>query len=317
MVTVEDVRTAAARIRDSCRRTPLVGSETLSRLTGCDLHLKLESFQRTGSFKIRGALNRLALLTADERRRGVITVSAGNHAQGVACAAALSGVSAVVVMPESAAPSKVEATRGYGAEVILHGDVSQIFQRCHEIERERGLTFVHAFDEPAIIAGAGTVGLEIVEDLPDVDVVLAGVGGGGLASGVSVAVRGLRPEARVIGVEPEGAPKMHRSFAEGRAVKLDGIRTIADGLAPPFAGELTFAHLRALAERIVLVSDPEILAALRLLLERCKLLVEPAGAAALAALLAGRIPEASGKRVCVVLSGGNADLGRLVDWLRE
>ncbi|MBI1853353.1 MAG: pyridoxal-phosphate dependent enzyme [Planctomycetes bacterium] len=311
LVGIGDVRAAAARIRDVAHRTPLVRSETLSRLAGCDLHLKLESFQRTGSFKFRGALNRMALLTDDERRRGVITVSAGNHAQALACAAARANVKCVVVMPEAAVRSKVDATRGYGAEVVLHGDVKQIFAKCHEIARERGLLFVHAFDEPAILAGAGTTGLEIMEDLPDVDVVVAGVGGGGLSGGVSVAVRALRPAARVIGVEPEGAPKMHRSFAEGHAVKLDRIDTIADGLAAPFAGELTFAHLRAHAEGVVLVTDAEIIAAMRLLLERCKLLAEPAGAAATAALLASKIPDVRGKRVVAILSGGNVDLQRL------
>jgi threonine dehydratase len=315
MVTLDDVRAAASRIQDAVRRTPLLRSETLSRLCGCDLHLKVESFQRTGSFKFRGALNRIRTLTSEEKRRGVITVSAGNHAQGLACAAALEGVSSVVVMPEAASPSKLEATCSYGAEVVLHGDVTQIFAKCAEIQARRDLVFVHAFDEPAIIAGAGTAGLEIAEDLPDADVVVAGVGGGGLLSGVAVAVRALRPEACVIGVEPEGAPKMFRSFAEGRPVRLDRIQTIADGLAAPFAGTQTFAHLRALGAGGVLVTDGEIVAAMRLLLERCKLLAEPAGAAAVAALLAGRIPEAAGRRVVAVLSGGNVDLARLSGWL--
>jgi threonine dehydratase len=316
LVSIDDVRAAAARIRGLAHRTPLVRSETLSRLAGADVHLKLETFQRTGSFKFRGATNRVALLTAEERKRGVVTVSAGNHAQALACAAREQGVACVVVMPEAAVKSKVEATRGYGAEVVLHGDMKQIFEKCHEIERARGLLFVHAFDEPGIIAGAGTTGLEIVEDLPDVDIVLVGVGGGGLSSGVAVAVRALRPAARVIGVEPEGAAAMFRSFAEGRAVKLDKIDTIADGLAAPFAGELTFAHLRALAERIVLVNDAEIVQAMRLLLERAKLLAEPAGAAALAALLSKKIPDAAGKRIAVIVSGGNVDLARLAALLK-
>lgn len=315
LVTIDDVRAAAARLGSGVHRTPLVSSRTLSRLAGCDLRLKLESFQRTGSFKIRGALNRVAALSEEERRQGVVSVSAGNHAQGLACAAAESSVRAVIVMPETASPAKVAATLGYGAEVVRHGDPKTLVARAREIAALHGLTFVHAFDEPEIVAGAGTVGLEIAEDAPDTDVVVAGVGGGGLLSGVAVAVRGLLPGSRVVGVEPEGAPKMARSLEAGRAVALECARTVADGLAAPFAGALTFEHVRALASGVVLVSDEEILGAVRLLLEREKILVEPAGAAAVAALLAGRVPEAKGRRVVAVVSGGNADLARLREWL--
>jgi len=315
LVTLGDVRAAARLVAGEVHRTPIVRSETLSRLAGADVRLKLENLQKTGSFKIRGALTRIAALSDAERRRGVVTVSAGNHAQGLARAASVFGVKAVVVMPETAAPSKVEATRGHGAEVVLHGSARELVPKANEIARERGLVFVHAFDDAEIIAGQGTVGLEIAEDAPDADVVVVSVGGGGLVSGVAVAVRALLPSARVVGVEPEGAATMAMSLKTGRPEALGATRTIADGLAAPFAGAFTFEHVRALVDGVVIVSDAEILSALKLLLERTKLLVEPAGAASVAALLARRIPGVEGKRVVAVLSGGNADLGRLREWL--
>ena len=286
-------------------RTPLLRSQTLSDMTGHVLHLKLENLQRTGSFKPRGALSAMAALPEAERRRGVVTISAGNHAQGVAFAARRLKIPATVVMPATASPTKAEAARGYGAEVILHGDVAAAFDKVHELERERKLRFVHPFDDPRIVAGQSTLGQEILEDLPDVDAVLAGIGGGGLISGVAWAVKEGKSSARVVGVEPEGADTMFRSRQEGRAASINRTDTIADGLAAPFAGELNYRLVERYVDDLVRVKDEEILAAMRLLFERCKVVAEPAGAAALGALLAGKIHLRAGSVVCCVISGGN------------
>ena len=312
---IEDIRAAAQRIARYLHATPLLSSRTLSELSGCEVQLKCENLQKTGSFKPRGAINRIATLDPDAVSRGVITISAGNHAQGVAYAAAHLGVEAVVVMPESAVTSKVEATRGYGAECVLHGDVHAAFEKLHEIQEARGLTLIHPFDDPMLIAGHGTVGLEIAEGAGELDAVIAGVGGGGMISGVVTAIKALSPETRVFGVEPEGAATMSAALSAGAVVHLDELNTIADGLAPPFVGELNLAITRDKVDQVVTVSDAEIGRAMALLLERVKLLVEPAGAAATAALLSGRLPIEPGSRVAVVLSGGNVDLERLPDML--
>ncbi|GMV08139.1 MAG: serine/threonine dehydratase [Gemmatimonadota bacterium] len=302
---------ARARVAVSIHRTPLLRSRTLSALVGAPVYLKCENLQKTGAFKVRGALHRLLRLTEEERGRGVVTISAGNHAQAVAWAGRAAGVRAVVVMPEKASPAKVEASRGYGAEVVLHGDAKAAFARAFELADERGLRFVHPFDDEEVVAGHGSCALEILEDLPDVGTVVVPVGGGGLVSGIAAAVAAVRPRVAVWGVEPEGAAAMTRSLAEGRAVHLDSVRTVADGLAAPMAGELNHALVAAHARGVVTVSDAEIVSAMRTLLERTKLLAEPAGAAGLAALLAGRIPTPGEAPVAVVLSGGNVDLGAL------
>jgi threonine ammonia-lyase medium form len=311
MTGIDDIRAARQYLDGRVHRTPLIGSRTLGERIGATLLLKAENLQRTGSFKVRGVLNRLRHLTDDERARGLVTVSAGNHAQAVAYAAALEGIRATVVMPEHAVQAKVEASRAYGADVVLHGDVFAAFARMEELREERGLTLVHPFDDPDVIAGQGTVGLEICEDVPDVDVVVVPVGGGGLIGGVSTAVRALRPEARIIGVEPTGSAAMTRGLAAGAPVRLERSDTIADGLGAPMTGPNALAHARAFVDEIVLVSDDDIAAALRAILERCKILVEPAGAAAVAALLAGAVTVPPGSRVVAVLSGGNIDLQRL------
>lgn len=313
--TIDDVRDAARRIAGHLHATPTVGSETLSAMSGYELVLKCENLQKTGSFKPRGALNRLATLDAESRGRGVITISAGNHAQGVAYAAARLGVSAVVVMPASASRSKVEATRGYGAECVLHGDVNAAFEKLAELQRARDLTMVHPFDDPMLIAGHGTIGLEIAAAASRLDAVVCGVGGGGLISGIATVFRALAPETRVYGVEPEGAATMSAALAAGSVVRLDDLATIADGLAPPFVGARNLDIVREAVAGVVTVSDRSIGNAMRLLMERLKLLVEPAGAAALAALLEGRLPIDPGARVAVVLSGGNVDLDRLPEML--
>jgi len=307
---------ARARVAGSLHRTPLLRSRTLSELAGAPIYLKCENLQKTGSFKVRGALHRLLRLTDEERRRGVVTISAGNHAQAVAWAAREVGSRALVVMPEHASPAKVEASRGYGAEVVLHGDAKAAFARAFALADERGLRFVHPFDDEEVVAGHGSAALEIMEDLPDVGAIIVPVGGGGLVSGVAAAAAAVRPNVAVWGVEPEGADAMSRSLEAGHAVHLDAVDTIADGLAAPMAGVLNHALVAAFARGVVTVSDVEIVRALRLLLERTKLLVEPAGAAGLAALLAERIPLTGDAPVAVLLSGGNvalSALGRLLD----
>ncbi|HSJ11025.1 MAG TPA: threonine/serine dehydratase [Longimicrobiales bacterium] len=311
MTGIDDIRAAQQYLHGRVHRTPLIATRTLGERIGATLLLKAETFQRTGSFKVRGVLNRLRHLTPGERARGLVTVSAGNHAQAVAYAAALEGIRATVVMPEHAVQAKVDASRAYGADVVLHGDVFAAFARMEELREERGLTLVHPFDDPDVIAGQGTVGLEICEDLPDVDVVVVPVGGGGLIGGVSAAVRALRPEARIVGVEPTGSAALTRGLAEGAPVRLARSDTIADGLGAPMTGPNALAHARAFVDEVVLVGDDDIAAALRAILERCKVLVEPAGAAAVAALLSGAVSVPPGARVVAVLSGGNIDLQRL------
>jgi len=308
-----DALQARASIRPHLHRTPLVKSDSLARLTGLNLRLKLENLQKTGSFKPRGALHHIASQPDATRRRGVITISAGNHAQGVAYAASVLGIPATVVMPAQASRTKAEAARGYGAEVILHGDVAEAFQKVRELEQERNLHFVHPFDDPFVIAGQATVGMEIVEDFTQVDVVVAGIGGGGLISGVSWALKELQPAARVIGVEPEGADSMFRSRRQGSPARLEKIQTIADGLAAPFAGELNFRWVQRYVDDLVRVTDAEIVEAMKLLLERCKTVAEPAGAAALAAVLSGRVSFPAGTGVCCVVSGGNIGAGQLAE----
>lgn len=307
---------ARSLIDGAVHRTPLLPSATLSERVGAPVYLKCENLQKTGAFKVRGALHRLLCLTEEERARGVITISAGNHAQALAWAARSAGVHAVVVMPETASRAKVVASRGYGAEIVLHGDANAAFQKAFELADERGLRFVHPFDDEEVVAGHASCGLEIVEELPDVGTVVVPVGGGGLVSGIAVAAAATKPGVDVWGVEPEGADAMTRSLEAGHAVHLDRVETVADGLGAPMAGVLNHALLAEHARGVVTVTDREILAGLRLLLERTKLLVEPAGAAGLAALLAHRIEVPQGRPVVVILSGGNVDLGALAGYLR-
>lgn len=324
VVSLAEIEAARRLIAKAVHRTPMLSSTTaaavVSAATGTRIadgvvHLKAEHLQKTGSFKPRGMTARVAALRADERQRGIVTVSAGNAAQGYAYAGAAVGVPVTVVMPAGANPTKAQATRGYGAEVILEGEhVGETFAAMERIRTERGLTFCHPFDDPIVIAGHGSVGLEIVEDLPDVDVVVVGIGGGGLISGIAAAIKEQRPQARVVGVEPIEAAAMRRALDAGAPVTIQP-RTIADGLAAPFAGAWTLAMVRRYVDDVVLVDEATILAGLRFAVERLKQVVEPAGAAGLAALLTGRIPIRDGERVCVVLSGGNVDLSRLGEFL--
>lgn len=313
LVSLDDVRRAAAGLAGRLHRTPVTGSSYLDRRTGARIALKLELFQKTGSFKPRGVLTALDALGPEQRARGVISLSAGNHAQAVAWAASAIGVPSTIVMPARAVRSKVDATREYGGNVVLTDQ--DLLATTLELQRERGLTLVHPFDDPHVIAGQGTVGLELVEDVPDVDVVLVGCGGGGLLAGVATAVKALRPQARVYGVEPAGAPAMRRSLDEGKAVRLDRTDTIADGLAAPFAGALTFAHIHERVDDVLVVEDSAIIDAMRVLMERCKVMAEPAGAAALAPLLTGQLAVPRDARVAVIVSGGNVDLDRLAPLL--
>ncbi|HKV45657.1 MAG TPA: threonine/serine dehydratase [bacterium] len=311
VTTLDEIRGAGRVIAGRLHRTPLVRSTALGRQTDTRLFLKAEVLQKTGSFKPRGVLNKLSALTADEKRRGLITISAGNHGQAVAYAAAEEGLTCVVVMPAYASPAKVAACRGYGAEVIVDGDVHQAFAKVRELQTARGLTLVHPYDDRDVIAGQGTIGLEILEDLPDVAAVVVPIGGGGLISGIAAAIKLSRPATRVIGVEPQGAPTLRLALDRGAPVRLDSVDTIADGLTGPIAGALTLQAVQRFVDDVLLVSDEDIAGAVRLILERTKLLAEPAGAAATAALLSGRLSLPSGTTVVAVLSGGNVDRARL------
>jgi threonine dehydratase len=317
---------AARFLEGHVHRTPLLTSRTAARvaqsasgirLAGETLYAKAEHLQATGSFKVRGAILRLGLLDAAEKAAGVIAISAGNHAIALAVAAQLAGIRAVVVMPATAVRSKVEASRAYGAEVILHGETTtEAWAEMERVRDARGLTFVHPFDNPVAIAGQGTVGVEILEDLPDVDVVVVGIGGGGLACGIATALATRRPEARVWGVEPESSAALSAALAANRIVPVTP-GSVADGLNAPFAGEWTLALGRRHLAGIATLTDPEILGGVRFAAERMKQVLEPAGAAALAAVLHGRIPLRDGDRVCVVFSGGNIAIERLGDLLAE
>jgi threonine dehydratase len=302
MISRDDVLAAREAIAGRLHRTPTFSSRALSEATGGRVFLKAELFQRTGSFKPRGVLAKLASLTPEERARGVVTWSAGNHAQALSFCAGLEGLDCLVVMSRSASPTKVAATSGYGATVDLEApDHAVAYERLLEIVAESGRTLVHPFDDPLVIAGQGTVGLEIEEEVPEVEVVLVPVGGGGLISGVATALG-----CRVIGVEPEGAAGLTAALAAGRPVRIEP-RTVADGLAPPFAGERALAVCRERVERVVLVSDEEIAGAMRFLYTRAKLACEPAGAAATAALLAGKVALEPGETAVALVSGGNVD----------
>ncbi len=314
MLELSAIRAARDRVRETARHTPLEYSYTYSAMTGADVHLKLENFQRTGAFKIRGATNRIATLSTAQKEAGVVTASAGNHAQGVALAASRAGVDAKIVMPEHAPISKVKATRSYGGAVVLAGvDYNEAADRAHEIEREEGRTYVHAFDDEAVMAGQGTIGLEILEDCPDVETVVVPIGGGGLISGIATAIKEQRPDTRVIGVQADGAASAATSLEKGERISLAGVETIADGIATRSVGEQTFPHIQRYVDEVVTVSDPEIAVALVYLLERSKTLVEGAGAVALAALLFDKFEYSEGETIVPALCGGNIDLNTLTN----
>jgi len=314
MLAFEDVQAASDRVAETTRRTPLEYSHTFSAMTDAEVHLKLELFQRTGSFKLRGATNRIATLSPEQRENGVVTASAGNHAQGVALAATRIGVDSTIVMPEHAPISKVKATRSYGGNVVLYGeDYDEAAERAHEIEREEGRTYVHAFDDDYVMAGQGTIGLEIYDELPEVDTVVVPIGGGGLISGVATALKGQNPDIRVIGVQAEGASSVAESLRKGERVERDSVETIADGIATRTVGERTFEVIRERVDGVVTVSDSEIAVALTTLLERSKTLAEGAGAVALAAVIEEKFDYADDEVVVPALCGGNIDLNTLTN----
>ncbi|MFC2163541.1 threonine/serine dehydratase [Acidobacteriota bacterium] len=313
MIELKDITNAQKAIAGRVHRTPMISSLTLGQRFGVNLHFKAELFQKTGSFKPRGAINKLQTLTPEEKKRGVITISSGNHAQGLAYAASLFNIPTTVVMPGYSFSSKINAAKGFGAEVIITEE--DLLNTCLEIQKERNLVMVHPFDDPYIVAGQGTIGLEILEDLPDADVVIVAVGGGGLISGIAAAIKMKKPEVKIIGVEPVGAPGMWQSLRQDKAVHLDSVDTIADGLAAPFAGELNFEIVKKYVDELILMSDDEFIEPICLILERTKLLTEPAGAASFAALLHNKVSIPEGSKVVCVLSGGNLDRDRLARFL--
>jgi threonine dehydratase len=319
MPTLSQLEQARARILPFINRTPLLRSTTLSEELGCQVWIKAEMFQKTGSFKPRGMLNYLMALDPAVRARGVITFSAGNAAQGLAYAARIAGAKAVVAMPEFASPAKVEATRGYGAEFILHGaNAAETFQRCMEVAQARGLYYLPSYDDPLLMEGHASLGLEIVEDAPDVAAVFCGIGGGGLIGGVAMALRAAGSRARLIGVEPGIASCMTQALQAGHPVQVSNGKSLADGLAPPIAGKHCLPLVQHEVEQIVLVSEAQIADALSTLLLRCKLLAEGAGAAPLAGLRAradwGFTPA---DKVVLVAGGGNIDPARLKAALQD
>ncbi len=308
MIELNKIREAARRVEGKVLRTPLFSSSQLGARVGVELYLKCECFQKTGSFKPRGALNKVLSLTADERAKGLITVSAGNHAQAVAWAALQVGAPCAVVMPTDAPRSKIEAVQGYGAEVILHPERPTLFDKLNQEKDARGATFVHPFDDPVVLAGAGTAGLEIMQDLPEADVVIVPVGGGGLLGGVTSAVKGMRPKTRVVAVELQDGPGLAPALKAGKPVAVERPRTLADGMTPPFVGALPLAIAREAVDEIVTVTENEMIETMKLLLTRCKIFAEASGAASSAALLFGKVEVTAGAKVVALVSGGNVDL---------
>jgi len=316
-VTVADVERAREVVGPVLHRTPLFSSRSLSDRIGTAAYLKAENFQRTGSFKPRGAVFAVSRLSNEQRERGIVTMSAGNAAQAIAFAARTAGVPVTVAMPQTAPQAKVDATRGYGAEIVFAPDMTKLIALVGELKDRSGAYFLHPYDDAAMIAGHGTCALEVLDDLPDADVFVVGVGGGGLIAGIAVAVAARRPGARVVGVEPTGAAAMRRALDAGKPVRLERIDTIADGLAAPIAGTIPLDIIRRLVADIVVIGDDLIAEGMRFLAQRAKLVAEPAGAAATGALLAGKIAVRPGERVVSIVSGGNVDLARMAQLFGE
>ncbi len=312
-ITFSDVQSAAERLAGQAHRTPVVTSRTFDQIAGCSVFFKCENLQRGGAFKFRGAYNALSQLTPEQRQRGVVAFSSGNHAQGLALAAKVLSIPATVVMPSDAPQIKVEATRGYGANIVLYdrltGDREAI---ARQLASERGLTVIPPFDHPHIIAGQGTAALELFQDVPDLDVLITPVGGGGLISGCATAAKAMRPGVRVIGVETEPANDAWQSLRTGRRVTIAPPDTVADGIRTTSLGVITFEIMRRLVDEIALVTDADVIEAMRFMLLRMKLLAEPTGAVPIAALMAHKVDGIAGKRVGVIVSGGNADPAMLL-----
>lgn len=315
MVTLNDIYDARDAFRGKLHRTPIMSAAALGDIAGVQLFLKCEQFQKTGSFKPRGALNKLAHLTDEERARGLVSASAGNHAQGLAYAALTFGAQATIVMPQDAPQAKIDAVRGYGGEIVFAESVNTMFDKMLELQREHNYTIAHPFDDPYVIAGQGTVGLEIFQDLDDVEYVFVPIGGGGLISGIATALKTNNPKVKVIGVESTAGGAYYASVRAGENTRVVCTPTIAGGIVCPMIGENNYPLMQEYVDDVVLVNDDELKAAIRLLLERCKLMVEGAGAAATAAILTKKVPLPTGARVVSVLSGGNVDLAKLKEWL--
>jgi len=313
--TYDEIVKANSMRGDDIKKTPLIHSPTFSDLTNSDIYLKAEFRQRTGSFKIRGAYFKIKLLSDVEKKHGVVAASAGNHAQGVAFASSLEKIPCTIVMPKNASPAKVAATRGYGAKVVLEGiNYDESSAKAKEISKQTGATMIHAFDDPQVIAAQGVIGLEILEQLPDVDEVYLPIGGGGLAAGTLIAIKEKNPNIKIVGVQSKSFPSMYESVKRGSLIESGGDKTIADGISVKMPGKLTFDIIKELIDEIVLVDDTEITKAMFLLMERMKFVVEPAGAASLAYLISKK--PSPGKKVVAVLAGGNIDmylLGQIVD----
>ncbi|MDQ2951153.1 MAG: pyridoxal-phosphate dependent enzyme [Chloroflexota bacterium] len=312
-ISLADVERARSIGAPHLHRTPMLTSRTLGERIGAKAFLKAESFQRTGSFKPRGALFAVASLTPEQRAKGIVTMSAGNAAAAIAYAAAAVGVKVTVAMPLTAPKMKVDATRGYGADIRFASEMTALRALVAQIQEETGAHFLHPYDDDAMITGHGSLGLEILDDLPDADLIVIGVGGGGLISGVAVATAAKRKGVRIVGVEPDGAAAMRVALDAGKPVPLDSVKTIADGLAAPIAGTRGLDICQRLVEDVVVISDETIAEGMRFLAERAKLVAEPAGAAATAALLAGRVKVRTGEKVVAIVSGGNVDRARFAE----
>ena len=306
MLTLDKIYHAAYVLKDVVRHTELVKAPTIN--PNADIYLKPENLQVTGSFKVRGSGYMISQLTDEEKKKGVIACSAGNHAQGVALAATKYGIKSVICLPDGAPISKVEATKGYGADVVMvEGVYDDAYAEAIRLRDEKGYTFIHPFDDENVIAGQGTIGLEILDELPDADAIVVPIGGGGLISGVAMAVKKLRPEIKVYGVQAAGAPSMYKSVKDGKIERLDSVSTIADGIAVKEPGENTFKYVNEYVDEIVTVSEDEIASAILALIEQHKMIAEGAGAVSVAAAMFGKIPVENKKVVCVV-SGGNVDV---------
>jgi threonine dehydratase len=311
MLTLDDIKKAHKNIKDYIHKTPLIYSNSLSNMTGFEVYIKLENLQKTGSFKIRGATNKIYNMPEDKKKRGVVTASAGNHAQGVALSAYKFGIKASVIMPEKSSISKQLATKGYGAEVILYGNsFDEALEYARSIEKERGCTFIHTYDDEDLIAGQGTIGLEILDELPDLNSIVVPVGGGGLISGISIAIKGQKIDTQIIGVQAAASPSMYLSKQMGKNTPVISQPTIADGIAIKRIGDLTFPIIQQMVDEIVIVEEEEIAEAILLLMERKKTVVEGAGAVPLSAIMNTRT-KIQGKKVVLVLSGGNIDMNIL------
>ncbi|MDN5312075.1 MAG: threonine dehydratase [Thermoanaerobacteraceae bacterium] len=315
-VTLQDIREAREILKSVVYKTGVVHNTTFSEMSGNSVYLKMENLQKTGSFKLRGAFNKIAHLTDEEKRHGVIASSAGNHAQGVAMGATFYGIKSTIVMPKHAPLSKISATKSYGADVVLCGNVyDEAYAEAMRLQKETGATFIHPFNDPQVIAGQGTIGLEILEDLPDADAIVVPIGGGGLISGVSIAAKSIKPGIKIIGVQSKNMPSMAESVENKKITTVDGTPTIADGIAVKTPGELTFSIIQKYVDNIITVDEDEIANAILLLLERAKVIAEGAGAVPVAAIL-NRMEDFRDKKIVALVSGGNIDvniLSRIID----